>query len=275
MANEVQKFIRNDTIQKRIEDLLDRRASSFTTSLITAVNSNERLSKCKPETVLNAALTAASLDLPINSTLGFAALVPYGNECQFQIMTRGLIQLAQRSGQYRTISATPVYEGQLISEDPLKGYVWDWTTKPTANEKPIGYAAYFELLTGFNKTLYMDIDTVTAHGKRYSKTFTKGPWSDNFEAMATKTVLKLLISRFGPMSTDPQMQQAIESDQAVISDEGRKYVDALPNDLDPEVLEAIDGATTTDELDTIMDNLEIADQKKAAPLVTEKMKALK
>jgi recombination protein RecT len=222
MANEVQKYISNDSVQARINKLLDKRASQFTTSLLAAVNTNNRLANCKPETVLNAALTAASLNLPINSNLGFAALVPYGNSCQFQIMVRGFIQLAQRSGQYQTISATPVYEGQLVSEDPLKGFVWDWSVKPKPDEQPIGYAAYFELLNGFSKTLYMDMDTINVHGKRYSKTFNDGPWKSNFEAMALKTVLKLLIARFGPMSTE--METALESDQAVIGDD-KEYID--------------------------------------------------
>lgn len=221
-GNEVAKFIRNDTIQKRIEDLLDKRASQFTTSLITIVNSNDRLAKCKPDTVLNAALTAASMDLPLNQNLGFAYIIPYGTEAQFQMGWKGYVQLAQRSGKYRTISSTPVYEGQLISIDPLKGMVWDWS-KPSAGT-PVGYAAFFELLNGFEKTLYMDMDTMTEHAKRYSKSYTSGPWKDDFDKMAMKTVLKLLINRFGPMSTE--MQAAIESDQAVITDNGqRRYVD--------------------------------------------------
>lgn len=237
MANEVTKFIRNDSIQKRIEDLLDKRASQFTTSLITAVNSNTRLANCRPETVLNAALTAASMDLPINQNLGFAALVPYGDECQFQMQYKGYIQLAQRSGKYRTIASTPVYEGQLISNDPLRGITFDWSVpSPTDPDvKPLGYAAFFELLNGFEKTVYMTYEQVDAHGRKFSKAYqydlkakkTSSPWSTNFDAMARKTVLKGLISTFGPQSTE--MQSAIEYDQAVITDKGAKYVD---NDSD-------------------------------------------
>lgn len=232
--NQVTKFIRNDTIQNRIESLLDKRAGQFTTSLITAVNSSDKLAQCKPETVLNAALTAASMDLPINQNLGFAALVPYGNECQFQLQYKGYIQLAQRSGKYKTISATEVYEGQLVSNDPLKGIVFDWSKKPKSDDEPIGYAAFFELLNGFEKTFYMTRDEVEAHAARYSKAYqwdknpknTRGansPWSTNFDAMAKKTVIKLLISTYGPQSTE--MQSAIEYDQAVIDDKGKRYID--------------------------------------------------
>jgi recombination protein RecT len=231
MSNEVQKFINNSSVQTRINQLLDKRASQFTTSLLTAVNSNERLAACRPDTVLNAALTAASMDLPINQNLGFAALVPYGDECQFQMQYKGYIQLAQRSGKYRTIAAAPVYEGQLLTNDPLRGITFDWSVKRAGDAEPIGYAAFFELLNGFEKTSYMSREDVDAHGRKFSKAYQydlksgkkNSPWSTNFDAMATKTVIKALISTFGPQSTD--MQQAIEYDQAVVTDKGVKYVD--------------------------------------------------
>lgn len=226
-GNELTKFIRNDSIQQRINSLLDKRASQFTTSLITIANSNAKIANCKPETVLNAALTAASMDLPLNQNLGFAYIIPYGQEAQFQMGWKGFVQLAQRSGKYKTISAAPVYEGQLLTNDPLRGITFDWSVETTGD--PIGYAAYFELLNGFEKTLYMDMKTITGHGKRYSKSYSSGPWKDNFESMALKTVLKLLISKFGPMSTE--MESAMTNDQAVIDDRGRKYVD---RDLDDE-----------------------------------------
>jgi recombination protein RecT len=226
-GNEVTKFIRNDSIQQRIESLLDKRAGQFTTSLITIANSNAKIAACKPETVLNAALTAASMDLPLNQNLGFAYIIPYGNEAQFQMGWKGYVQLAQRSGKYKTISSTPVYKGQLVSNDPLRGITFDWS-KPNEGD-PIGYVAFFELLNGFEKTLFMTADEMHAHATRYSKSFNSGPWKTDYDKMAMKTVLKLLINRFGPMSTE--MQSAIENDQAVITDSGRKYVDGT-SDLD-------------------------------------------
>lgn len=219
--NQLAKFIRNDTVQQRINSLLDKRASQFTTSLITIANTNNKIAQCEPSTVLNAALTAASMDLPLNPNLGFAYIVPYGNEAQFQMGWKGYVQLAQRSGRYKTISTTPVYEGQLVSNDPLRGIVFDWT-KPS-DGAPVGYVAYFELLNGFEKTLYMSAEEMKKHATRYSKSFNNGPWKTDYDKMAMKTVLKLLINRFGPMSTE--IEQAIVNDQAVITDDGRKYVD--------------------------------------------------
>lgn len=231
--NQLAKFIRNDTVQARINSLLDKRASQFTTSLITIANTNNKIAKCDPSTVLNAALTAASMDLPLNPNLGFAYIVPYGSEAQFQMGWKGYVQLAQRSGRYKTISATPVYEGQLVSNDPLRGVIFDWSIEAKGN--PVAYAAYFELLDGFEKTLVMTADEMMAHAKRYSKSFNNGPWKTDYDKMAKKTVLKLLLNQFGPMSTE--LEQALVNDQAVIGDNGRKYVD---NDSDLEDVKASD-----------------------------------
>lgn len=239
MANEVTKFINNPTVMQRIEERLKNKSGQFVTSLLSAVNSNARLANCRPETVLNAAMTAASLDLPINPNLGFAALVPYNDECQFQMQWKGFVQLAQRSKQYRTIAAAPVYEGQLVSNDPLRGITFDWSVKPETDATPIGYAAFFELLNGFEKTLYMTREEVDAHGRKFSKAYQydirskkqTSPWTTNFDAMARKTVIKLLISSFGPMSTE--LESAITNDQAIITDKGAKYIDN-ESDLDDE-----------------------------------------
>jgi recombination protein RecT len=222
--NPVQSFIKNPSIQKTIEDRLKGRAGQFTTSLLSVINNNSLLAECKPETVLQAAMTAASMDLPLNQNLGFAYMIPYKNkgvyEAQFQMGWKGFVQLAQRSGLYKTIAATPVFEGQLLTNDPLRGITFDWTVVPKAGAKPIGYAAYFELLNGFEKTMYMTLAEVTAHAKQYSQSYKSGfgPWKDNFEAMAEKTVLKLLLSKFGPLSTE--LQQAIVSDQGIGGAEG-------------------------------------------------------
>jgi recombination protein RecT len=189
------------------------------------------LAKAEPQSVFHAAAVAATLDLPLNSNLGFAYIVPYNQRqkdntykqvAQFQMGYKGFIQLAQRSGQFKTISASPIYEGQLISENPLTGFEFDFT-KPSTG-KVVGYASYFKLLNGFEKTLYMNISQVESHGKKFSQTYKKGfgLWKDDFEGMAIKTVIKLLLSKFAPLSVE--MQQAVVLDQAIIQDEnGDKF----------------------------------------------------
>jgi len=239
-------LLQQDNVKQKFKELLGAKANGFITSVLSAVNSNALLKKATPESVYMAAMMAAALDLPVNSNLGFAYIIPYNSKvgdtwvqvAQFQLGYRGFIQLAQRSGQYKTISASPVYEGQLTSQDPLKGFEFDWSAK--TSDKLIGYAAYFSLINGFEKSLYMSVEELQAHGKRYSKTYeqTSSKWKSDFEAMAKKTVIKRLISTYGPLSVDTQMQKAVIADQAVIKDSETmdvEYTDAPVTEIPQEV----------------------------------------
>lgn len=218
-------FFAKDNVKEKFKELLGKRSSSYLTTVVQISTQNAMLKKADPVSVYSAALTAATLDLPINPNLGFAYIVPYGKQAQFQMGYKGYIQLAQRSGLYKTISATEIYEGQLISKNKLSGFQFDFEVEH--GEKVIGYAAQFTLLNGFEKTFYMSIEEVEAHAKKYSQTYKKGfgNWKDNFDAMATKTVLKLLISKYGPLSVE--MQKAVELDQSVVTEdlEVDQYVD--------------------------------------------------
>lgn len=228
-------------IQQKLQELLNKNAATFTTSVLQIVNSNARLRKAAPSTVFTAACMAATLQLPLQNGLGFAYIVPYVRkykdqngqwqevvEAQFQLGYKGLIQLAQRSGQFKRLVAVPVYAKQLITEDPINGFEFDWKQKPEENEQPIGYYAYFKLLNEFTAEIYMTAQEIDDHAKRYSQTYrtylqkkAKGEWAssvwaDNFEAMALKTVMKLLLSKQAPLSVE--MQQAVLADQAVVKD---------------------------------------------------------
>jgi recombination protein RecT len=225
-------LLQQDNVKKKFAEILGNKSAGFITSVLSAVNSNALLKNATPNSVYMAAMMAAALDLPVNQNLGFAYIIPYNSKvkgengepdkwvtaAQFQMGYKGFIQLAQRSGQYKTISAAPVYEGQLISEDPLKGFEFNWKAPKT--EKIIGYAGYFALINGFEKTLYMSVEELQKHGQKYSKTYSQSSskWKTDFEAMAMKTVIKLLLSKFAPLSVDTVMQKAIVADQAVIND---------------------------------------------------------
>lgn len=217
-------FFEMPNVKAKLTELLGKNASSFATSVLQIVNSNDMLKNAEPQSVFSAACMAATLNLPINNNLGFAYIVPFNNrkagkvEAQFQLGYKGFIQLAQRSGQFKIISASPVYQGQLLSENPLLGYEFDWSIKPKQGDKPIGYVSYFRLLNGFEAYLYMTYDDMKSHANKYSQTAKKGygVWNDNFDAMSLKTVLKLLLSKQAPLSID--MQKAVLADQAVIKD---------------------------------------------------------
>jgi recombination protein RecT len=217
-------FNRED-VAKRLQQILGKRASTFTTSVLQIVQSNELLKNADPDTILNSAMVAATLDLPLNNSLGFAYIVPYNTRqkdgayktvAQFQLGYKGFIQLAQRSGQFKSIDAKPVYEGQLVNDNSFGGISFNWQGK--TSDVVVGYAAYFQLLNGFEKVLYMSAAELQTHGTKYSQTFKKGfgLWKDDFHAMAIKTVIKLLLSKYAPLSVD--MQKAIVTDQAIVND---------------------------------------------------------
>lgn len=229
MANElmtIKEYLAAPMVQQRISEMLDDRASDFTTSVISLAGNDPKLMKCEPRSLFNACLAAASMRLPISKELGMAHIIPYGNEAQIQLGWRGYVQLAQRSGEYLTIAAAPIYDGQLVSSDPLRGNVYNFADDAKQNDTILGYASLFVLRNGFEKDMFMTVKELEEHAKRYSKSYKSdfGPWKDNFDAMAKKTVIKLLIKNFGPMSID--MQTAIRVDQAVIQDEGKyQYID--------------------------------------------------
>lgn len=222
----IKQYIDAPAVKSRIQEIMQSRSQQFTVSLLSAVNTNSALAECEPQSVMNAALTAASLDLPINQNLGFAYIIPYKDKAQFQLGFKGYIQLAMRSGQFQTINVSDVKEGELQGFNRLTGELeFTWVDEGRDTLQTIGYVAYFRLANGFTKSLYMTTSEVSAHGKQYSQSMKRGYglWVDQFDAMAKKTVLKLLLSKYAPMNTD--MQKAITVDQAVLTDEGEVYVD--------------------------------------------------
>jgi len=207
------------SVKGRFEEVLGKRAPAFLSSILSVTNGNPLLRNADPMSIVAAAAVAASLDLPVNPNLGFAALVPYKDKgrpvAQFQMMVRGYVQLAIRTAFYQTMNVSPVYEGELASYNRITGDV-RFDAEGKQSEAIVGYAAYFRLLNGFEKYLYMDVDAIRAHGKRYSKSYDnpQGKWKTDFEAMAAKTVLKQLLARWGILSI--QMQTALMADQAVL-----------------------------------------------------------
>lgn len=210
----------NEAIKKRFEEVLGAKAPGFISSIISATSLNKMLAECDPSSIVGAAAIAATLDLPINSSLGFAHIVPYntqdGKKAQFQMGWKGYIQLAIRTGQYRTIDVKEIYSSQIISTNKKTGLP-DFDFSKEGGEV-VGYMAYYELMTGFEKVVYWNIAKIQSHGKKYSKSYENkfGQWQTNFDGMAKKTIVKHLLSTWGILSID--MQRAITTDQAVAKD---------------------------------------------------------
>ena len=234
----IKNFGNSPANQRRFQDVLGEKAPAFIASVLGAVNNNSALQKAEPSSVFGAAMIAATLNLSVVPTLGQAAIVPYGNNAQFQVMVRGLVQLAQRTGLYRNINAGEVYEDEYDGEDLLTGEVTFHRVNGGYRDngqidKIVGYFAFFETTTGFRKTEYWTKADIINHAKRYSKSFNNGPWQTNFDSMARKTVLKSLLNHYGPMSVDSSLAQAVAKDQTVVHTDGTEGYDDNPLDETP------------------------------------------
>ena len=211
--NQMKELVNNTALNKMFKDALKENSGAFLSSLIDLYNSDTNLQKCKAKDVIMEALKAATLKLPINKQLGFAYIVPYKDVPQFQLGYKGYIQLAMRTGQYQNLNAGIIYEGMEIKNNYLAGTIEIHGDKQSDNE--IGYFAYFKLINGFEKCLYMSKEDITKHAQKFSKTYSfKGSsWQSNFSAMALKTVTRLLLSKYGILSTEMQTAITDEADQ--------------------------------------------------------------
>lgn len=271
VVNQVKQILDMEATKKRFTDVLGQKAPQFMTSVVNVLSSNPSLKKCSANSILSAALVAATYDLPIDSNLGFSAIVPYNTRvqdpqtkkwetvpvAQFQMMYKGLVQLAIRSGYYEKMNYAVVYKDELTSYNPITGeveFVSDFSNckdRDSGDESRVaGYYAWFKLKTGFRHDLFMTRAAVENHAKKYSSAYRydieKGKksslWSTDFETMALKTVIKLLLNKWGILSID--MQRAIEDDQKTYDEAGNgSYGDNQPDVVpaqDPFASEAIE-----------------------------------
>lgn len=233
-------FFSKDSVVNKFKELLGNKSAGFITGVLQVVNQNKLLQTTDPKSIYQAAAMAAILDLPINNNLGMAWVVPYKGNAQFQIGWKGFVQLAQRSGQYLRINVTEVYENQYKYFNQLtEEFDADFNLEGTG--KIVGYVGYIKLINGFEKTTYWSKTKVENHAKKYSQAYknekSMSPWRDSeqFHEMAKKTVIKNLLSKWGPLSIEMVKAQTV--DQAVINDfetEDITYVDHEPNQLEPE-----------------------------------------
>jgi len=224
----LKSLLQSQTVKSRLEEVLGKRASQFATSILNLYSSEAALQKCDPMSIISSAMVAATLDLPVDKNLGYAWIIPYGNKAQFQLGYKGYIQLALRTGQYKSINVIEVYEGELKKWNRLtEEFEIDFDGKKS--DAVIGYAAYFELINGFRKTVYWTKEEVEKHRKRFSKS--DYGWKQDWDAMAKKTVLKNMLSKWGILSIE--MQKAFSEDE-----ETREVKDITD---EAQELETIDG----------------------------------
>lgn len=191
-------------------------AERFMRLIFSTISTNPKLAACSQSSFLGAMMSAAQLGLEPNTALGQAYLIPYGNQCQFVLGYRGLIELAYRSGDIKKIDAQVVYENDEFE------YELGWDSKlihkPAMGNRgnPVGYYALFKMADGGGNFLFMSQEDVEKHAKKFSKSFHNGPWQTDFVSMAKKTVLKMLL-KYAPLK--------VELNRAVQADEGIKNLD--------------------------------------------------
>lgn len=264
-AMDIKAFLNTPMAQKKIRELVNKNSASFVTSIMQVVNNNPLLINADPVSIFAAACMAVTLNLPINNNLGLAYIIPYndtksgGVKAQFQLGYKGLIQLAQRSGQFKRLVSFPVYKTQLVKKDLINGFEFDWSVEPEEKEEPIGFYAFFRLLNGFTAELYMSNKQMNEHAKRYSRSYRgkSGVWVDNYEQMALKTVTKLLLSRQAPLSIE--MEKGITADQSIIKDINEDEFDYIDN---PNA--SLDLAMPIDEklMNTLVENIKTGEVEK-------------
>jgi len=255
MANEVvkkpqtglQKFnamLENTRTQEYLTNVLGEKKQTFVSNMVALVSSNKALSECDPSTIMFSCLKATALGLALDPSLGLAWVLPYRDNknnttvATFQLGAKAYTQLALRTAQYKKINVRDVREGEIVGEDFVSGEMQFKKLEKDREKAPIvGYVAMFELINGFSKQLYMSIEEIDAHAKRFSQTYRKGYglWADKDmrPKMAEKTVLKLLLSKWGVLSVE--MEQAIKSDSAVLGENNSvRYVDNEEDAIDLE-----------------------------------------
>jgi len=234
----IKSLFSKDMVKKRFEEILGKKSAGFISGVLNVACNNKLLEKADPQTILSAAVIGASLDLPIDPNLGFAYIVPYKGKAQFQMGYRGFIQLALRTGHYTRMNVVPVYENQFKSYNQLTEEL-DADFSTVGVGKIEGFAFYFKMVNGFEKTVFECKSNLFSHGERYSQSFKDGPWQTHTDEMCMKTLIKQTLKRWGMLSIE--MQTAIKTDQAVVKDETNidnegalEYPDAIEADYSVE-----------------------------------------
>lgn len=252
--------INSDGYKRMINNTLGnpQKAARFVTAITSAVSTNPALAECEASTIVSAGLLGEGLNLSPSPQLGQYYLVPFNDKknnrkvAQFQLGYKGYIQLAIRSGQYKKLNVLPIKEGELISFNPLEEEIEvQLIEDETAREQAatIGYYAMFEYTNGFKKAMYWSKQKMESHAEKYSQGYRahKGYtfWEKDFDAMACKTMLRQIISKWGIMSIE--MQKALENDMGVISENGTiDYIDA-PAEEAPIQAEVVDAQLTPEQ----------------------------
>jgi len=227
----IKKILTGTDVVTRFSSIMgDREAAYYINSVILTVANSEDLQECAPNSIVYSALRAAALKLSCDPAIGEAWLIPFHNsqknvkEAVFIPGYKGLKNLALRTGKYRYINTSPVYNGEQATEDRITGALK--LAGSRLDNTIIGWLAYFEMISGFSKSLYMTVEEIHDHARQYSKTYAnkKSKWQSDPSQMERKTVLRLLLNRWADMGAGAA---AMLQDEEII--EGNFRIE-IPND---------------------------------------------
>ena len=175
---------------------------------LSEVRRNPRLGQCNAASLLSAIFTCAQLGLEPGVALGHAFLIPYRDECQFQIGYKGMIELARRSGQIESLSARCVYENDAFEFS--YGLHEDLIHRPATGGRGALTHAYavarlkdggvqFEVMDRLELEEVRDGSQGYQAAVKYNKKDT--PWISSFDEMCRKTVIRRLF-KYLPVSVE-------------------------------------------------------------------------
>jgi len=206
--------MRSDLVKERFSDVLGRQnAGPYIASVILAVANDPKLQECQPESIYISAMRAATLRLSVDPSTGQAYLVPFGGKATLIVGYKGLHDMAVRTGKYRYINAGPIYEGVTVELDSISGF-HSLIGNPTS-KVIVGWLGAFQMLAGYSHTMYMTVEEIHDHAKKYSKSYGHklSGWQTDPQAMERKTVLRLLLRRWGYLDpSDATVLESIEGD---------------------------------------------------------------
>jgi recombination protein RecT len=241
----VKDYIKQDQIVQNFRDVLgNHQANAYISSVLIAVANSQALQECTPVSVVSSALRAATLRLSCDPGTGQAYLVPFKGRCTLVIGYRGLMDMALRTGKYRYLNVGKIYEGEEIIEDRLTGM--HSLAGGKKSNTVIGYLLYFELMSGYRKSVYMTVEEIAAHAARYSKSLDSGPWKTHREQMEKKTILRMGLGKWGYFDPhDQAMITQLEQSEEIVDAE---IVEPSPAVIPPEPEEPRDEAQIMLEL---------------------------
>ncbi len=202
-----------EMVRKYAHNLLGKeRAQQFATHIAIMAQKEPKIRNADPQSVVAAMMACVHLNLMPNTPEGLAYIIPYGNAIQFQVGYKGLVKLAQRSGQIKSINAELIFEGD------------EWNVE-LGTERKLTHKPNFDVdRTDYSKVTHAYMTAVLINGDRVFEIMTRKeldkikdsskatstgtPWDKWPAEMAKKSVVKRATKLLPSSDEDNRLQFA-------------------------------------------------------------------